>query len=475
MCATQLLRVSVQERILAAAEDFLLQLGEGDSAAGVPVLRALLTERLEAASEQIVALLEETLAEYERENRRQRLLLDAVLKPRVRLYRADVEQLPVIKVEVPPELQEPEPLHIKEESEELWTSEEGEQLQGQEEADITTFPFTLVLVKSEEEEEKPQFPQLHQSRIEENLKAESLTSSPIHHVKTEADQEGCGGAEPEPASNVDPDTLVQPGTDDQMSDSSEAETEVSEDDWVKPDNTATSEHKELFCSRQNLHQKWSPGQEVTYCSSKEQKVKTERESEMVRNMNFGPSESQTDGSEDKLPFRCSTCRKGFSYRSSLNIHMRKHTGEKPFPCSICGTRFSENRHLKRHMRTHTGEKPFPCSVCGTRFSEKGNLMNHMRTHTGEKPFPCSICGKTFSVKGCLKTHMSTHTGEKPVPCSVCGKRFSEKSQLTRHMRTHTGEKPFPCSVCGKKWSEKGNLKKHMRMHTRHANHSPAQL
>ncbi|KAM9839129.1 uncharacterized protein ACBR49_017797 [Aulostomus maculatus] len=113
MCAVQLLRVSVHERILAAAEDFLLQLQKGEEAAEVPVLRALLTERLTAAAEQIVALLEETVAEYEdrverseREICRQRRLLDAVLKPEVRLHRADVQQLPESKEEVPPEQQE---------------------------------------------------------------------------------------------------------------------------------------------------------------------------------------------------------------------------------------------------------------------------------------------------------------------------------------------------------------------------------
>ncbi|KAM9839069.1 uncharacterized protein ACBR49_017735 [Aulostomus maculatus] len=164
MCAVQLLRVSVHERILAAAEDFLLQLEKGEEAAEVPVLRALLTERLTAAAEQIVALLEETVAEYEdrvelseREICRQRRLLDAVLKPEVRLHRADVQQQLGRQEEVPPEQQEwssrveqeqPEPPHIKEEQEELWTSQEGEQLQGLEEADISKLPFPPVPVKN---------------------------------------------------------------------------------------------------------------------------------------------------------------------------------------------------------------------------------------------------------------------------------------------------------------------------------------
>ncbi|XP_047186064.1 uncharacterized protein LOC118291786 isoform X10 [Scophthalmus maximus] len=95
MFAAQLLRVSVHERIGAAAEDFLLQVEKGEEAARVPALRALLTERLTAAAEEIVGLLEETVAEYEdrverseREICRQRRLLDAVLKPEVRLHRA---------------------------------------------------------------------------------------------------------------------------------------------------------------------------------------------------------------------------------------------------------------------------------------------------------------------------------------------------------------------------------------------------
>ncbi|KAM9839125.1 uncharacterized protein ACBR49_017793 [Aulostomus maculatus] len=171
MCAVQLLRVSVHERILAAAEDFLLQLEKGEEAAEVPVLRALLTERLTAAAEQIVALLEETVAEYEdrverseREICRQRRLLDAVLKPKVRIHQAvspaDVQELLVSEEEVPPEQQEwssrveqeqPEPPHIKEEQEELWTSQEGEQLQGLEEADIIKFSFTPVPSDSDDE------------------------------------------------------------------------------------------------------------------------------------------------------------------------------------------------------------------------------------------------------------------------------------------------------------------------------------
>ncbi|XP_044028059.1 uncharacterized protein LOC122864562 isoform X4 [Siniperca chuatsi] len=181
----------------------------------VQMLRALVKQRLTAAAEEIFGLFERTIAEYEEElrrskeeNERQRELLAAVFQPQLRLHRAvcpaDVQQLSLRKEEVPPEQQDwspsldqdPEPPHIKEEQEELWTSQEGEQLRGLEEADITKFPFAPVPVKSEEDEEKPQSSQLHQSQTEQ--------------METGADGEDCGG--PGPARNSDPDTHLQPET-----------------------------------------------------------------------------------------------------------------------------------------------------------------------------------------------------------------------------------------------------------------------
>ncbi|KAM6917361.1 uncharacterized protein PEZ65_013182 [Lycodopsis pacificus] len=97
------------------------------------MLRSFVNQRLTAADEEIAGLLERTIAEYEEElsrskeeNKRQRELLDAVFNPEVRIQRAHVQQLLVVKEEVPSEQQEqsssldqedPEPPHIKEEQE----------------------------------------------------------------------------------------------------------------------------------------------------------------------------------------------------------------------------------------------------------------------------------------------------------------------------------------------------------------------
>ncbi|KAI4800673.1 hypothetical protein KUCAC02_009516 [Chaenocephalus aceratus] len=363
--------------------------GKGDlgNMSKVQMLLSLKKQRLTA--EEIFALLEKTIAELEEElslskeeNKRLQKLLDAVLQPQLRIHRADVQV--VVKEELLPDQQEgstsldqedPEPPpHIKQEQEELRVSEEVD------EADITKSTFTPDPVKSEDDKEKPQSSQPHQRQTE--------------HMETEADGDDCRG--PEPARNSDPESSLQPKTEDDTEDSSEPDAEDSAD-WKE-----TREPVSGSNSLKNRHE----------------------------------SLSDSQPSAENKPFSCSVCKKAFSQNGNLKAHMRVHTGEKAHSCSVCTKSFA---HLKEHMRVHTGEKPHRCTVCKKAFSHSGNVKKHMRVHTGEEPFSCTVCKKAFSQSDHLKAHMRVHTGEKPHSCTVCKKAFSQSGNLKSHMRVHTGE------------------------------------
>lgn len=274
---------------------------------------------------------------------------------------ADVQQMLQIENEVPsiPNLdqQDSDLLYIKTEQEELLMTPEGQQLNGLGDTEITKVAITAV--KSQGDEEKLLFSQLHQGPAEASREAEPPNSSSDKQIKRET----VGG--PESTRNPDVYSHLHPSTDGKPLDSYETEVCV-DDDWQEALSDSVPEDSDTVDSQ------------------------------------------MTENTEEK-PFSCDFCGQKFKRDSNLKTHIRVHTGEKPFSCDICGKRFRQQNTLKRHTNVHTGEKPYGCDVCGKMFREQTTLKRHTVVHTGEKPFCCGVCGERFTRQGNLKRHMKGHT------------------------------------------------------------------
>nr|XP_046233507.1 zinc finger protein 883-like [Scatophagus argus]XP_046233508.1 zinc finger protein 883-like [Scatophagus argus] len=113
----------------------------------------------------------------------------------------------------------------------------------------------------------------------------------------------------------------------------------------------------------------------------------------------------------------------------------------------------------------TAQKPFKCPCCTKCFSLTKTLIRHIKIHTADKPYQCQFCGRNFCQKSDLVNHTRIHTGERPYQCQECHKSFAQKGNLVVHMRKHTGEKPYQCQQCSCRFGQKSALECHVQNHT----------
>lgn len=90
----------------------------------------------------------------------------------------------------------------------------------------------------------------------------------------------------------------------------------------------------------------------------------------------------------KKPYTCCMCSKSFWAKSSLDLHMRVHTGHRPYQCRLCGKCFSQSGHLATHIKFHVGIKPYRCDECGRAYVMKGDLIRHLKTRAHKNDMSC---------------------------------------------------------------------------------------
>ncbi len=222
-------------------------------------------------------------------------------------------------------------------------------------------------------------------------------------------------------------------------------------------------------------------------------------------------------------WQCGDCGKKCATKTSLQVHLRKHTKEKPFVCRFCGKKYGFNISLKGHLGTEHGNekgiekeirgkktkrvlvpqttkqtkivsyrKPIRkktynvhkvgkfeheinkerklswCQICRQPFPNFKELKKHMESKLCKKKemgfgvkAKCEECGNVFDSDKGLWFHQSEFLKNKV--CLECGKQFRISFNFKLHLEYHKDPKEwkFDCGNCGRKCPSKYKLKEHL--------------
>ncbi|KAI1890047.1 hypothetical protein AGOR_G00169200 [Albula goreensis] len=133
------------------------------------------------------------------------------------------------------------------------------------------------------------------------------------------------------------------------------------------------------------------------------------------------------------------CNKSCPSASSLEIHMRTHSGERPFVCLICLSAFTTKANCERHLKVHTDTLNGVCHGCGFISTTRDILYSHLVTcHMVCQPGSRS---EVYSPgPGMPPLPLATGLGPPDcgivLKCQVCGFAAESPALLQQHVRTH---------------------------------------
>ena len=146
-------------------------------------------------------------------------------------------------------------------------------------------------------------------------------------------------------------------------------------------------------------------------------------------VNIGDLNAHYRDHESKDTFKCTSCKKIFGNKESLDKHKRdKHFN---YSCELCKKRFETADDLSGHKNSHCEEKYVSCDVCDAKVNNKYDLQKHKRMHTGEKPYSCNHCDRRFISNSALTGHKKIkHSNEKdPIGLFI----FNERQNILNNI------------------------------------------
>ncbi|KAM5138057.1 zinc finger protein ZFPM1 [Mantella aurantiaca] len=136
------------------------------------------------------------------------------------------------------------------------------------------------------------------------------------------------------------------------------------------------------------------------------------------------------------------CKKSCPSASSLEIHMRSHSGERPFVCLICLSAFTTKANCERHLKVHTDTLNGVCHGCGfistTRDILYSHLVtNHMICQPGSKVDVYPVVNPVVKTLPAVKpSNSGVNQISSLLKCSLCGFLADSLASLQQHAIMH---------------------------------------
>ncbi|XP_034535228.1 zinc finger protein 502-like isoform X3 [Notolabrus celidotus] len=172
-----------------------------------------------------------------------------------------------------------------------------------------------------------------------------------------------------------------------------------------------------------------------------------------------PEKSDEEFKESDSELQAKTTKKPKSRRCGVKV---TESGDA-LACRVCGALQESEVTLVKHAWSHVEDPESLCGVCGDP-SESAEALkeHHLRDHRTED---CHLCGESLCGRLSFDEHVAAHSGEKPYECEVCPDRFALKASLENHQRLHEDGQLHKCHTCSKIFELKSQLKAHRMTHT----------
>ncbi|KAG0725828.1 Zinc finger and BTB domain-containing protein 24 [Chionoecetes opilio] len=105
---------------------------------------------------------------------------------------------------------------------------------------------------------------------------------------------------------------------------------------------------------------------------------------------------------------CETCGEKFFTISKLNTHINAiHRNAQSWTCDQCQAKFTTQTAYRHHINVKHLKVHHTCSYCGTQFRKKSSLLLHLWKHS---VYICHVCRQNFPSGEDLRSHASSAHG-----------------------------------------------------------------